>query len=85
MPCRVGITTDPEDKKAFWRTECLGFAHWRVLAKFATRKKARDYEMTFAKEHCCTAEPGGLDVDGSWYVYQFEFVSQLTAPGRWGT
>jgi len=74
MPCRVGITTDPETRRAYWQRQVVGFKNWRILAKFRSKQKAQDYETSYAARSGCQAHAGGPDVPGTWYVYRFDYT-----------
>lgn len=75
MPCRVGITTDPERRKKEWENKVVGLKNWRILLKTTSRKKAQQKETDYAKEHGCQASPGGSG-SGTWYVYYFKYTRE---------
>lgn len=74
MPCRVGITTRPTERKAEWQLAVDGFRNWSIIAKYPDKQKAQEYENRYAKQHGCKAEPGGADALGTWYVYRFDYT-----------
>lgn len=74
MPCRVGITTNPQERRAFWESQVHGLRNWRILAKYSTKKEAQDHETRHALSYNCKASGGGRDADGIWHVYKFEFT-----------
>lgn len=74
MPCRVGITTDPETRKAYWKTKVVGFKDWRILKSFRSRKQAQEYETWYANRYGCKSAPGGADASGTQYVYRFDYT-----------
>lgn len=74
MPCRVGITTDTETRKAYWKGEVEGFSGWLILAKYSTRDKAQAHEDRYARQNKCQASAGGDTARGPWYVYRFDYT-----------
>jgi len=75
MPCRVGITTDPESRKAFWASKVVGFTNWQILTQFPSKEKAQEYESWYAAKYGCQASPGGAEASGTWYVYRFDYTT----------
>jgi hypothetical protein len=74
MACRVGMTTDPKTRKAYWENKVLGFKNWQILNTFSTKDKAQQYETNYAAKHGCQAGAGGPDTPGTWYVYRFDYT-----------
>jgi len=74
MPCRVGITTDPDARRAFWDNQVIGLTNWRILGKYRIRAEAQQYETQYASRYGCHASPGGADAPGPWYVYRFDYT-----------
>lgn len=74
MPCRVGITTDPERRKKEWESQVVGLKNWRILGTHSTRKAAQDHEDRYARQHNCEAHHGGADASGPWHVYRFDYL-----------
>ena len=73
MACRIGITTDPEERKKHWSSRCKGFKNWTILKSGLTKSQADDEEQRLAKLHGCEAHAGGAAVAGkTWSVYRFE-------------
>ena len=76
MPCRVGITTNPKERKQYWESQCAGFRYWTCTGPYS-RKRAQEKETQMAKTHGCHAHPGGAKPDDgsvSWYVYHFTYT-----------
>ncbi len=75
MGCRIGITTNPEERRNDWNRDYPGLKNWRIIAgPFTTKYEAQIVETDMAKQYGCVAAPGGRDVPGlSWYVYMFDF------------
>lgn len=74
MPCRVGISTDPDARRVYWQNQVVGFANWRILKSFRGKAEAQEYETQYAERYGCQAFPGGPDTPGTWYVYRFDFT-----------
>jgi hypothetical protein len=74
MPCRVGITTDPDTRKASWENKVYGLTNWRILATYRSREKAQEHETRYAERYDCQASPGGAEAGGCWYVYRFDYT-----------
>lgn len=74
MPCRVGITTNPSGRKAYWETKVVGFTKWRILKVFRTQQDAQDYETSYAVRYDCEFSPGGQPASGPWSVYRFDYT-----------
>jgi hypothetical protein len=74
MPCRIGITTDINGRRAYWRSQVVGFRNWRILRTFRRREDAQEYETWYAETFRCQAAPGGAPAPGLWYAYRFEYT-----------
>ena len=74
MPCRVGMTTDPESRRASWENKVVGLTNWRILGKYRSREEAQASETRYASRYGCQASPGGPDATGTWYVYRFDYT-----------
>ena len=74
MPCRVGITTNPGARRAYWQNQVVGFASWRILKNFRNKAAAQEYETQYALRYGCQAAPGGADAPGTWSVYRFDYT-----------
>jgi len=77
MACRIGMTTNPDLRKAYWANEHPTLTDWRILAgPYNSKATAQDQETALALIHGCESSPGGDDPDspGSlWYVYRFNY------------
>ena len=80
MPCRVGITTDPETRKGYWESQVVGLRNWTLT--FVGLKDAAQAEENRRKDRCdklgnrgtCHSHRGGGDPDNrNWYVYEFDY------------
>ena len=74
MPCRVGMTTDPDGRKADWQHDHPQLYDWQIEGTYYTKSEAQAAETRIAQERGCVAHPGG---DGeeydTWYVYSFRY------------
>jgi hypothetical protein len=83
MPCKVGITTNPEARQAYWRDQVTGFTNWEILEIFRSKAAAKEYETVYALRHGCEATLDYADAPSTgreaapehewWYVYHFDF------------
>lgn len=74
MPCIVGITTRPKERKQEWENEVVGLENWEILSKHRKRGIAQDKEDQYAEKYDCKAMHGGRDGSGLYYVYKFEYT-----------
>ena len=76
MPCRVGITTDPDRRKREWRREHPHLHGWRTLMVCSSKKEAQRVENLKARKLECASSGGGDDSSYSgkrWHVYYFKY------------
>ncbi len=80
MPCRVGITTDPENRKKDWERQVVGLTNWRkefVGSKEDAQQKEYLWQLACNLNQLhgeCHAHPGGGDPDKyGWWVYEFDY------------
>ena len=59
MPCRVGITTDPATRKAYWEGQVVGFRNWSH--SYVGSKSMAQAEENRRKDNCNTFSQ-------SWYL-----------------
>ncbi len=78
MACRIGITTDLEERKKYWESKTEGFSDWKVLKWNLTKEEAQAKETELANKYGCVASPGGPDpaTPKAWHVYYFKFTSE---------
>lgn len=74
MPCRVGITTDLEKRKAYWESRVHSLSNWLLLGSCRSRAQAQAHETRYSIAYKCQAAPGGRDSGGSWHVYRFNYT-----------
>lgn len=76
MGCRVGITTNPEDRKQDWERKYPNLKGWEILASYSYRPLAEAREEDEAGRRGCDTHQGGREPDregAQWFVYHFEF------------
>ncbi len=77
MPCRVGMTTDPETRRTYWESQVVGLTNWRILGKYSRREEAQQHESQYASKYGCRAHAGGADATAPWYVYRFDYIRSV--------
>lgn len=74
MPCRVGITTNPAERRRYWESQHSTLRNWRILASGLKKSAAQRRENEEASQRGCRAAPGGAGSENdSWSVYYFEY------------
>ena len=58
MACRIGISTDPDNRIKYWK-EKEGHTHSKILARKLTFGDAQIRESEEAKNRGCISSPGG--------------------------
>lgn len=74
MPCRVGITTRPDERRAEWERAVIGLRNWQIIGRYSSKEQAQAHEDRYAAQTGCQASHGGPDPDGTWYVYRFDYT-----------
>lgn len=73
MACRVGMTTDPITRKAYWSSIHPTLRNWNIVAEYDSKSKAQVFETEYSRLRGCVAGPGGEGPEyAKWYVYEFE-------------
>ncbi len=74
MACRVGITTNPEERKKDWEKEYPGLKNWTIIARNLSYSDAQAKEDEYARKNGCISRPGGPDNGkNNWVVYKFDY------------
>jgi len=77
MGCRIGMTTNLEQRKTYWEGQYPTLKDWQVLAgPLSSKAEAQKKETELAKKYGCESHPGGDDPDypgAKWYVYGFNY------------
>ena len=73
MVKRVGITTDPEERRQHWENEHPSLRQWKIVFKGLTYEQAQEEENLYINKGY-QGHPGGEKKPGSIYsVYTFEY------------
>ena len=75
MGCRVGITTNIEERKKYWKMVHPTLKAWSFKGPFS-REVAQAYEIKIKEKFQCDGGPGGTnpyDKTDDWFVYYFEY------------
>lgn len=77
MACRIGVTTDPESRRARWEQWCLRQGHpmknWEIVGEFSIQEEAEEAGNDLAAKLGGEASPGAPDMDGPWHLYKVEY------------
>ncbi len=73
MPCRIGITTDPDRQQQEWVAVHPSLYNWQILGWYRTQAEAEQTERIYAASRDCEAHAGGPSSGPLWAVYQFEY------------
>ena len=80
MPCRVGITTNLEQRKKEWKSRVIGLKNWRRRGYFwnkkdAQAKKDRLVQKCSERGRICYGHAGGgSPYKKGWTVYSFDYM-----------
>ena len=70
MACRVGMSTNPEQRFKFWKWK-EGHTHSELLSRKIKYEKAIERVKQEAEKHGCVTRPGGAYKEGRvWTVYR---------------
>ena len=74
MACRVGMTTDPEERERFWRNQHRTLHEWKIESRHRSKSAAQAEETRLANLHGCKHGEGGRGPElVTWYVYSFSY------------
>lgn len=74
MACRIGMTTNPGERKRHWESEHSNLSNWQILGRYKTKSEAQKAETAFANQQNCVSSPGGAGAEqDDWVVYKFEY------------
>lgn len=77
MPCRIGMTTNLEQRKAQWLVEYPDLYNWEVIGgPFVSKDTAQIVETQLANTYGCVSHPGGDEPDlpeSMWHIYRFYY------------
>ena len=77
MPCRVGITTRPQERKEEWAAKVVGMRNWQLAGPYRTREEAQAAENFLAKQYGCDASGGGREASRPWHIYRFDYTRKI--------
>jgi len=87
MPCKIGITTNPEAGQVYWHDRVTEFTNWEILEIFRSKAAAKEYETAYALRHNCEEALGDSDSPSIgreplteyewWYVYHFDYATEI--------
>ena len=63
MPCRIGITTDPDRQQQEWVAVHPSLYNWQILGWYRTRDEAEQTERIYAASRRCEAQQADQAVD----------------------
>ena len=71
---RVGITTNLEERKKYWKRKYPNLQDWRAIDNGLSRLDAQKKEDEYAERHGCESHHGGPKISGKKYsVYRFNY------------
>ena len=74
MACRVGMTTDPEERRKHWEGQHPTLRNWTILSRHSTKTAAQAAETREAKDRGCVSGSGGGGPEvAQWSVYYFTY------------
>ena len=74
MACRVGMTTNPGERKRYWESQHPRLYGWEILGRYKTKTDAQKYENFHARQFGCVSSPGGDGPEwADWVVYKFNY------------
>jgi len=74
MACRIGINTDPDERREYWRNRYSSLYGWEILEKCSSKSEAQAAETRLARQCGCESNPGGGGKEyDTWYVYKFSY------------
>lgn len=78
MPCRVGITTDPDARRAYWDGRVAGLRDWRIVSTHHSKSAAQQAEANYSVRTGCVSFPGGSGpARATWFVYRFTYTRDM--------
>lgn len=74
MTCRVGMTTNPGERKRYWEKKHSNLRNWKILGHYKSKSKAQEAERIFAQKYGCVSYSGGRGNEhDDWVVYKFNY------------
>ena len=74
MPCQIGISMSPEQRKTQWEQERPTLRNWQILEVCDRKSEAQRRERELARQYGCHHHQGGSGPEyTTWYVYYFQY------------
>ena len=78
MPCRIGITRNPDARRAYWARRVQGMHRFQIISRHYIKSAAQAAENRKAAAHGCNSNPGGAGPElGTWHVYHFFYTRDM--------
>lgn len=74
MSGRLGITTNPVERRKYWLSQYPAtLKNWRILGTYPSKAMAQTAETLTASQWGYESHPGGEGPEAAtWYLYAFE-------------
>ena len=74
--CRVGMTTNPDQRKAKWEAEIPNTTDWKWFGPYDSRETTQAVETALAEDGGCESHHGGGEPENNnpWWVYKFTYT-----------
>ena len=59
MPCRIGMTTDRDERLRYWKNQYPTLKNWAIISTHGTKTEAQWAENLAASSGGCESNPGG--------------------------
>ena len=76
MPSRVGMTTNPEERKAHWQANVHGFSNWRIVLRGLTYNQAHAKEMEYRGRGYVGHQGGSPKTGNNYVIYTFDYTRE---------
>ncbi|MGI9337786.1 MAG: GIY-YIG nuclease family protein [Gammaproteobacteria bacterium] len=74
MACKIGMTTNPGERKRYWQGKYPNLQNWMILARYDTKSVAQLAEYHLAAKYGGVVDGGGAgNENGEWVVYKFDY------------
>ena len=74
MACRVGMTTNPGERKRYWESKHPNMYNWEILERHKSKSAAQAAEDRIARQYGCVSAAGGDGPEsGDWVIYRFQY------------
>ena len=74
MACQVGMTTNPEQRKAQWKAQRPSLRNWQIVDTCYSKTAAQRREREIAQQYGCNWGEGGQGPENAtWYIYYYQY------------